>query len=203
MVTKGVFIAVFFLWGTDNRSDNSIKEPLGTLEDSEAIIRLLLLLGGLLIIPNFLFSLISICCSTGFNKKLSQVILAYPAAWMLPIATYFVIGPQNLSCCSKTNAHKYHLGFSKPYTIINIILALMMYAAIISITGAAIVWGEPGNIPFTFIPALFLSLIFNIIFLSSDLKCCCSCCCDYDCREHETYVIATNTEKLDIVKIDD
>ena len=206
MATNGVFIGIFFyilstngLW--QRSLQKSLLEPLGVsgLESeesrTEARIILLLILGGLLILPNLLLSWISIGCSTGFNKKLIQVILAYPAAWMLPITTYFVIGPQKSCCCTKTDTDRYHLGFSKSYTIINIIITIMMYAFILIFIGyrLAIYFG----------PVLFLSLVFNIAFMLSDLECCCSCCCNNECRSHETYVIATNTLELDIVKIEE
>ena len=206
MVTKALFIASFFYSVSGDsfgrNINNSVIKALGASEETEALMKMLLLLVGLLILPNFLFSLISIGCSTGFNRKLPKVILAYPAAWMLPIATYFVIGPQNLSCCSKTNTHKYHLGFSKPYTIINIILTVIMYAFIISYFNAFRKYVLIMMVTY-WSPVLFGSLVFNIAFMLSDLKCSCSCCCNNDCREHETSVIDTNTEKLDIVKIED
>ena len=196
MFTKGVIIAIIFYkllipnlnW----------KGQIETSEETAIIIMMLLHL-GLSIFSNLLFSWISIGCSTGINKKLSQVILAYPAAWMLPIATYFVIGPQKMSCCTKTDTNRYHLGFSKVFTIINIILTMVMYAVIISYSATFYIYQI---IPYFVLP-LFLSLLSNIIFLLSDSKCCCSCCCDAECRKHETYVIITNTVKLDIVKIED
>ena len=192
MLTKGTVIAIiFYFLLTPNLNSQ------GQIEDSEAILRMLLLRIGPLILPNLLFSWISIGCSTGFNKKLMQVILAYPAAWMLPITSLFVIGPQKLACSSKTNIHRYHLGFSKPYTIINITLTMIMYAFILSYDTYII------QITAFICPVIFvITLFLNFIFLLSDAKCCCSCCCT-DCCKHETYVIATNTLKLDIVKIED
>ena len=200
MVMKGLFIGVFFNYISIEYVqfydkpfyENPGYQKLGTSDKQEAKIRMLLLLAGLLVLTNLLFSWISICCSTGFNKKLTQVILAYPATWMLPIATYFMIGPQKSYCCSKTNVHQYHLGFSKPCTIINIILTVTMYAGIFTYFAYYFLWGYTGMV-------LLLSLVFNIAFMLSDLKCCCFCCCNNDCRKHETHVIATNTLKLDIV----
>ena len=57
----------------------------------------------------------------------------------------------------------------------------------------------------------FLSLIFNIAFLSVNEQSCCkrsrnclrSCCCDSKCYQYETYVIDSKTAQLKIVKIDD
>ena len=203
MVTKFTMVGLLFYVLLDSRRGfQEIMEILGTSEYAETIIRMLLLLAGLLILPNLLFSLISIYSSTGFNKKLTEVILAYPAVWMLPIATYFIIGPRKLSCCSETNTHTYHLGFSRSYTIINIILTVIMYT-VIFVYFAIYTKGLLLLIATYFSPVLFLSLICNIIFLLSEVKCCCSCCCDTECHNHETYVIATNTVKLDIVKIED
>ena len=65
-------------------------------------------------------------------------------------------------------------------------------------------------LPFYFLSIpLFLSLIFTVIFLLLDEKCCCqqskNClfpfCCSYECYEYETFVIDTNTNDLKIVKI--
>ena len=162
------------------------------------------------IFPNLLLSFTCIACSTGINKKFIKIILNYPAAWMLPIATFFVIGPRKSFCCSKASVHRHHLSFSKPFTIINIMLTFILLPI------AMLQWEVSfnfkkfiANFLFYSVP-IFISLIFNIIFLSLDENCCCQqskkCffpfCCSYKCFEHETFVIDTNTNDLKIVKID-
>ena len=232
LVTKGVFmgsyIAYFYagnLW-SNVQSKSMIKTMFGTSGDSETIVALLSLLSGLLIVINFLFAITCISCSTGINKKLIKVVLAYPAAWMLPIATYFAIGPINSSCCSKTRIDRHHLGFSKHLTIINIVLTMMIYATIISLFAAYditlqlsdINWymeliGNIHNINLyvIFVPLLILSLLFNIICLLLDenfccqksQNCFCSFCCSFECFKHDTFVIDTTTNDLEVVKMND
>ena len=205
---KGLFIALFSNFALSSGYP-FIENSLGTIEKSETAKAMFSLLGGLLILPNFLFSLLSIGWSTGFNKKLVQVILSYPAAWMLPITTYFVIGPHTSPCCSKTNSPTNQLGFSKSFTIINIILTVMMYALVNVFFAAHDNHGYLSNISAAYGLVLLLSLAFNFVFISLDEKFCCrrskncfcSCCCDYECYKHETYVIATNTEELYIEKV--
>ena len=216
--SKGLFIAINVV----NVIADPIKKNVSALNEdgtrdhvinsgsSYPLFAMLVFIAGLSIIPNFLFSLISIYCSTGINKKFQHILLGYPAAWMLPIATYFVIGPRKSSCFSKTNYHKHQLGFSNLYTILNSILTIMMYAIITSYFAA-----DPPKYPLApaiFIqPVFFLSLIFNIAFLSVNEQCCCkrsrnclrSCCCDSKCYQYETYVIDSKTVQLKIVKIDD
>ena len=80
-----------------------------------------LVLFGLLILPNLLCSLISIASCTGLNKDFFKVIARFPASWMLPICTYFTIGPQNLK-----NRKRRHLGLSKFFTMVNMIISLIM-----------------------------------------------------------------------------
>lgn len=187
MITKGCYIAILAIFVMSR------------------VVFLSLLL-GVLILPNLLYSFICIANTTGLNKKFIEVILAYPAGWMLPIATYFVIGPTQSSCCYKTNTQRNNLGFSKFHTIINIILTAVIYVAFGSyyvtydtnFIRTWIFWG----------PFLFASLIFNIAFLLLDEKICCSksqhcfcmCCCSYECYIYDTHVIDTNN--LKVVKID-
>ena len=45
--------------------------------------------------PNFIFSFINIAVATGCNQKFFRTILGYPAIWLLPAVTFFVVGPEN------------------------------------------------------------------------------------------------------------
>ena len=102
------------------------------------------------------------------------------------------------------NIHKYHLGLSISYTIINIILTMMMYACIFSyFLTFDNTFDYISEVSIFNVPVLILSLICNMIFLLIGVKCCCSCCCDTECHKPETYVIDTHTVKLDIIKIED
>ena len=225
MFAKGCFIAIFafryilvYILISSQEYQNHrylsslfVKNVLETFEVTDnPILQLciLLLLLGMLIFPNMLYSFMCIAYSTGPNKKFIEVILAYPAGWMLPIATYFVIGPKKSSCCCKTYYQWNHLGFSKFHTIINIVLTVVIYAALdyYHATFASYIF----NIWMLFGPLLFVSLIFNIVFLSLDenicfsksQQCLCVYCCSYECYTYETHVIDTDTNSLKVVKID-
>ena len=106
------------------------------------LIRALLISFAILILPNLVFSLISISCSTGLNLKLLKVISNYPASWMLPIATYFTIGPYKPNCCSQTNSNR-NLGLSCLCSAVNMVLSLIMHVALISIFGMWEIWEAP------------------------------------------------------------
>merc|ERR1711963_286656 len=98
-------------------------------------------------------------------------ILNYPAAWMLPFATFFVIGPTKSPCCSKTDDQTHHLGVSKPYTIINIILTYVIYVTIFSasVTDVPSLWILSSEIGFTaFHAPLLICIVFHGTFLCWD-----------------------------------
>ena len=176
----------------------------------------------LLIVPNLVYSLISIAYSTGISKKW-QVYSRYPAAWMLPVATYFIIGPTKSTCCSPTNNQRHYLGFSKHCSIINMILTGIVHA--IMITYYQITINHTNNqvdnfltfqdiVRFIFIPTFIIGLIFNCIYLSLDsLLYPCGClgsqnsfasfCCGPQCYKTDIYVIDTGQKELEIVQIDD
>merc|ERR1719422_1272268 len=126
MVAKGLLIGIFIGINYD------MAQALGTSTGAQTLITTSALLFGFFIIPNLIFAFVSIACSTGCNKKFFRIISNYPATWMLPIATYFVIGPRKISCCSKQKCLKNELGFSKKLTAINMTLTVLIYVAFIS-----------------------------------------------------------------------
>ena len=160
---------------------------------------MLLILFTTLIIPNLFLSFISISCSTGLNKKLLKVIINYPATLMLPIATFFTIGPYKSNCCSQINVNR-NLGLSKVFSYVNILLSLIMYLAlqilfIISDSNSFSVllgvWSPP----------LVIVLVINITYLNIDKQCCGSnCCCQDSVVTH--HVINVNHDDLKIVTIE-
>ena len=145
--------------------------------------------------------------SKGMEKKLVQVLLRYPAAWMLPIATYFVIGPIKSSCCSKTDRRKHLLGFSKHCTIINMILTFAMHVIIFHLFSLV----DDFDDDFYIISSVVIvtGLIFNAIYLLLDQSCCfsgsqncfCVCCCGPECFKTNVNVIDVCQNEFKIVQI--
>ena len=186
----------------------------------------ILLSYGLLIIPNLMYSIISITTSTGMNNKLVKLVIRYPASLVLPLCTFFVIGPQKLSCCSQEHEVSHHLGLSKHLTILNIIFTLISYLIIVLVfvTNFSLEDvinemkpNQPYGFPvvttiwvFTTISTI-CAILFNIIFLSLDenwcfsgsQKCLCLCCCGPDCYKHNDRVLDVSYELFEIVNIDD
>ena len=56
---------------------------------------------GVNILPHILCAVIWISWSTGFNRKLYKLILDYPALVLLPVFTYYSVGPKKLPRCSQ------------------------------------------------------------------------------------------------------
>ena len=217
IVTKGFLIGIFISFA---RWSTGIMHRFGTSDDTQTLIALLADLFIIFIVPNLIFAFVSIASSTGLNKKFFKIIFNYPAAWMLPIATYFVIGPLKISCCLKQKYLKNELGVSKKLSAINMTLTVLIYVAIIFYFHSTLLLFllKYSHDIFVillipFVPSLILSLIFNIIFLLLDEKCCCivfsrsqncfcSSCCGSNCFEHEVYYINTISDNLDIVKLE-
>lgn len=142
---------------------------------------------------------------------------------MMPIASYFVIGPRKISCCSKRKYLKDELGVSKKLTAINMALTLLIYVDFISYVYSVL---HPSDYLFhdlltisfyytyrlstPFISMLILNLVCNIIFLLLDENCCCArsqncfclSCCSPNCFKHEIHFIDIKTDNLDSVKIE-
>ena len=131
----------------------------------------------LTIAPNIILSLISIAGSTGCNKTFFRMILDYPAIWLLPAATFFVVGPENRTLrkklCCKQRGERSLLGVSSKLTFLNIILTLVMYiiAAVIEV-GVDL----DGNFYLVQLLVTFPCFIIAIFF-----TCLCFRCCHYKC----------------------
>ena len=94
----------------------------------------ILICSMLALVPNIMLSLISIGSSTGGNKKLLRMIVDYPALWLLPAATFFVVGPVNKEspnsfCCQSCPSVSF-IGVSGKLTFLNIIVTTVMYLMI-------------------------------------------------------------------------
>ena len=211
IIAKGVFIGL----SINMRKYFFIERELGASGDTQSFVSMSALLFGLLIIPNLIFAFGSIASSTGLNRKFFKIIFNYPQAWMLPVATHFTIGSPKISCSSNQKCLKNELGLSKKLTAINMTLTVLIYVLFITYFYLfTYITFSTGYNKFAFgvffVPVLALSLLFNIIYLLLDEKCCCSrstnclcsSCCGSDCFEHEIYVIDTKSENLDIVPIE-
>ena len=76
---------------------------------------------------------------------------------MLPIATYFTIGPYKSNYGCQTNANR-NLGLSKFYSAFNILLSLAMYVALL------VTSFQPYDLPailVTWGPVLVIGIVFN------------------------------------------
>ena len=89
---------------------------------------------GLLVLPHIMLSFISIGFSTGLNKKLIEILICYPATWMLPVCSLYVIGPRKLTCDSRPNDQRRKLVLSKQLSLLNMMLTLIMGIMFILIT---------------------------------------------------------------------
>ena len=179
-------------------------------ENNKALtfIAITLLLFFTLILPNLLYSCFCIASVTGVNKNFLEVIIRYPASWILPVATYFVIGPTKRMFCSKSRQFSHHLGFSNCNSIVNLILTVIMYAILIACLSAPVFLLEESykrenliNENFYFFVALFLiplflGVAFNIIYLSLSF-------CTHKCFRSELQVIDLEHNKINIRQIND
>lgn len=165
-----------------------------------------LILFALFVVPNLIFSLISIAFTTGANKNFFEVIFRYPAAWMLPICTLFVIGPQKFTYKSSEKGQNHLLGFSKLLTIMNMILTITIaIIADYNLNLNAVYQHKEGTIPIIVFPCLFtiiLLLLDRQCCCSASKDCCCQCCCGHQCYQYEKHVIDVSTNDLQIVIID-
>ena len=202
VITKGfigtLLIISHLLGSSEDDSSEAMKRAIGASEKGDSLITLLLTLFGTLMFPYLILSVISISCSTGLSKTLLKVLLNYPAALMLSCITYFTIGPPESNCYSTIKANR-HLGLSKFYSCINILLTVTMNVAVILYYASydsrrlniLIPWG----------PLLVVGLLIYLIFLTVDEKCCTSKCC-YQSSVVPVHMINVRNDGLEIVKID-
>ena len=119
-------------------------------------------------IPNLICSFVSIGFSTGLNKKFLEILTRYPAAWILPICTFFVIGPRKLSCESG-NEQRRHLVLSRGLTIVNMMITWIMSAIMF-----ILIVNQIRSLVTIVAMILFLPITTfgHIIFLFPKAKCC-------------------------------
>ena len=165
---------------------------------------------AIFVLPNIIFSIICFTYSTGVNRKLIELIISYPASWMLPVVTSFAIGPRKSFCKSKANHQRQQLAFSANCTIINIILTLLMYT-VASFRMIHLSRNSDVTIYIIFLFFVYAIVIsFTIIYLLLDRECCCNTsqkclcksCCGPECFKTKIHVIDASHDELKIVYID-
>ena len=102
IISKGYLMTSFIFRDNTEMKEISIGILLERLSFSFAIF----------VLPNIIFSIMCFSFSTGVNRKLFELILSYPASWMLPVITNFAIGPRRSLCKLKANHQRHQLAFS-------------------------------------------------------------------------------------------
>ena len=149
-------------------------------------------------VPNAILSCVSILLSTRFTKKFFTVVFNYPGLVLLPVASYFCIGPKKVAFCTQ-NEHSIGqnlLGFNKALTMVNMVLTTIAYGTTITVTLFPIQLDVFGvSLTSNTILALFfcgpiycIGILFTVIFLALDTNFCCKksqkCYCLYCCGPH-------------------
>ena len=144
-------------------------------------------------LPNLILAFISIAKSTGLSKNFFEVVLRYPALLLLPVATYFVIGPQDVAVanclCNNQSVNLQHLGVSGRLTAFNLAFTFGLYILTI-LLGFPMDWYIQSYIiigPSYFFTPFVLVLALGWIFTGLSFK---SSCCpnQYKMINHYIYV---------------
>ena len=169
----------------------------------------------LTIVPNIILSFISIARSTGCNKKFFRIILDYPAIWLLPAATFFVVGPKTEKlrdwCCCRNSANGSLIGISSKLTVINVILTLVVYIVVdyinwifIGLISEGERWKHMALHAISVLPLLILAIIMicSCFCCRPHGKCCCCVGC-IDVKKH--YIkVSQDVEEIQIqYRVDD
>ena len=162
------------------------------------------------ILPHIILAVICIAISTGNNKKLFRIIFDHPAIFLLPVFTYFVVGPRRI-CCDTQHPNyikQKQLILSKKSTIFNIVLTTILYATVIGILWHLDHDDINGFTWFVkvFTPVLFIGIFVNILFLlldrpfcfSKSQRCWCSFCCGPKCYEIRDQYINIASDNIEI-----
>ena len=174
----------------------------------------------LALVPNIMLSLISIGSSTGCNKKLFRMIVDYPALWLLPAATFFVVGPVKKKkwgqICDKDHSNHRLIGVSGKLTALNIILTTVMYAIIFLLFHFNVYLSAPFNdhwvfsfhtIGYGIVSTLYIFAILMTFFCfrcgSNTKNCCNASCCNVNKQKH--YIkISKNSDLIETrYRVDD
>jgi len=184
------FLAVFFCLGTKGAF---VSFCIGFAINENGNIALTSITCLVLTLAPIIFSFISIALATGCNKKFFRIILDYPSIWLLPAATFFVVGPENRTlqeklCCKKSGKRTL-LGVSSKLTFLNMILTLVMYIISAQIVYSNLQISEQRRQAVSlFVATLFISAIIFTCFCF----CCCHCKCCYCltcCQVNKRYIM--------------
>ena len=214
LITKGLFIALFVGANGVPLATNFF----GTTGHQYALVGILIMLFFLIIVPNVIISFICIGLATRISRNFFKLIFRYPAIWLLPAVTYFVIGPRELRCCkqNENNVMRHQLGVSKCFSLLNLLMTVMMYGTMIALfltIPDQIFENYWLNYFMPYFPWVFcLGIIFTIIFLLLDESCCfsgsqkclCTRCCGPDCYKFQYQYINVNHDdnQLEIWRVD-
>ena len=219
ILTKGVLMGLLmgYYASAPPYRHRQFKKVLGTSDDQATNILMVTISLTAVFLPSLLCSLFSIVSSTGINKKFFQVMIRYPASWVLPLATYFTIGSKISLKCTREDKQKRLLGFSIRCSFCNMIISIFMYGGIIAFLLVNDYYDGSGIFkPFwidifipLFIPVLVLGVTFNIIYLVLDEPWCCLrldmniClnCCGKDCFKRKIQVIDLEGDDMNIISI--
>ena len=219
ILTKGVLVGLLmgYYASAPPHRHRQFKKVLGSTDDTATNISMVTISLAAVFLPALLCSFFSIALSTGINKKFFQVIIRYPASWVLPLATYFTIGSKISLKCPREDKRKRLLGFSTRCSFFNMIASIFMYGGIIAFLLVNDYYDGSGIFkPFwidiflpLFIPVIVLGVTFNIIYLVLDEPWCCLrsnvniCfnCCGKDCYKSKIHVIDLDGDEIKIISI--
>ena len=177
---------------------------------NEIIINSSLIFFTLIILPHIILAVTCVSISTGCNKKLFKIIFGHPAICLLPVFTYFVVGPRRI-CCNKKDPNyiqQKRLILSKRSTIFNIALTAILYAIVIGILWFLDHDDINGFRWFytVFTPIFCFGILTNVLFLlldkqfcfSKSQECLCALCCGPKCYELRYQYINTASDDIEI-----
>ena len=153
---------------------------------------------------NVIISFIGIGLATGCTMDFFKVLFRYPAIFLLPAVTYFVMGSRQTGCCTTTP----QIGLSKRLSVANLIVTVITYVIMIVLFITDIYFVELFFGIFTLV--CFLSILFTTLFLLLDKNCCfsrsqhclCICCCGPDCYKfHYQYITVNNNGQIEVSQL--
>ena len=168
--------------------------------ESESVGIVLPLLPIFTFLPNLILTFISIAKSTGISNNFWGVINRYPALWLLPVASYFVIGPQNVTICDclcyDKSVNYQHLGISGSLTALNMMITFVLYLPTLLMAYMNLYHADWWIFYACFFPVLVCSWTFT--FLS--FKC---CCCPDGSKKNNHYIrVDSENNRLEIRQCD-
>ena len=186
IVTKAIFVG-FLLDAAFNGESGSVG-------------MVLTLLLTFTFLPNLILAFISIAKSTGISNNFWGVINRYPALWLLPVATYFVIGPQNVAICDflcyKKSVNYQHLGISGSLTALNMMITFVLYLPTLLMAYMNLYHADWWIFYACFFPVLVCSWTFTFLSFTC-------CCCPDGYKKNNHYILVdSDNNRLEIRQCD-